>query len=78
MGSGGVLQRSAQQIDILAARWNDAEHRLKDLITVWKKLTGDQEETAPTPTQTAAPSRVRRSTPASTTPATPPATRRRR
>ncbi|MGV9967666.1 hypothetical protein ACWDU3_27570 [Streptomyces olivaceus] len=62
INSLGVLQHSATQIDILAARRADAVHRLNEAITAYRQVTADKHTTTPRPPATPAPSTAARRT----------------
>nr|WP_236072131.1 hypothetical protein [Streptomyces polyasparticus] len=50
INSLGVLQNSATQIDILAARRADAVDRLKEVIGAYRQVTASKDTTARQPT----------------------------
>ncbi|MEV5449594.1 hypothetical protein [Streptomyces sp. NPDC052535] len=62
INSLGVLQHSATQIDILAARRADAVNRLGEAITTYRQVTADKPTATPPPRATPAPSTAARRT----------------
>ncbi|MFG3323493.1 hypothetical protein ACGF3J_36090 [Streptomyces sp. NPDC048171] len=62
INSLGVLQHSATQIDILAARRADAVDRLGEAITTYRQVTADKPTATPPPRATPAPSTAARRT----------------
>lgn len=62
INSLGVLQHSAMQIDILAARRADAVDRLGEAIDAYRQVTADRPNTTPRPRATTAPSAAARRT----------------
>lgn len=62
INSLGVLQHSATQIDILAARRADAVDRLREAINAYRQVTADKPNTTPRPRATPAPSTAARRT----------------
>ncbi|GGL34491.1 hypothetical protein GCM10010095_19730 [Streptomyces anthocyanicus] len=62
INSLGVLQHSATQIDILAARRADAVDRLRESIDAYRQVAAADKATAPSPRATPAPSTAPRRT----------------
>ncbi|MGW4550280.1 hypothetical protein ACWEN4_28645 [Streptomyces violaceorubidus] len=62
INSLGVLQHSATQIDILAARRADAVDRLREAINAYRQITADKPTATPGPPATPAPSATARRT----------------
>ncbi|CAL9415780.1 hypothetical protein [Streptomyces sp. enrichment culture] len=62
INSLGVLQHSAMQVDILAARRADAVNRLKEAIDAYLRVTADNPTDTPRPRATPAPSTAARRT----------------
>lgn len=62
INSLGVLQHSATQIDILAARRADAVDRLGQAIDAYRQVTADKTTSAPSPRAAPAPSAAARRT----------------
>ncbi|XVV38393.1 hypothetical protein ACQPXT_34640 [Streptomyces sp. CA-100214] len=62
INSLGVLQYSATQVDILAARRADAAERLREALAAYRQVTADEPTTTPSPRAMPTPSAAARRT----------------